>query len=181
MAPRRDPRVLDNAPVAVLLAILPANLAAQENMMAADYRHIGSLENRLGRHYSRFPPFSPTPALPGQSLALRKLCDAASNRRSQVKLLSRVAMAAVVVLALPAWAQGVTTQGQPTRENAPGTAGTSKPGVAGLPGSKSGPTVAPSGNTVPETNTRPSGDQSGVQGLPGNKSGPTQRPSTLGR
>ena len=28
--------------------------------MAADYRHIGGLENRLGRHNSRFPPFSPT-------------------------------------------------------------------------------------------------------------------------
>src|SRR5947199_6287881 len=55
-------------------------------MMAADYRHIDGLENRLGRHYSRFPPFSPTPALADQSLALRKLCDAGSNRRSRVKL-----------------------------------------------------------------------------------------------
>jgi hypothetical protein len=27
----RDPRVLDNAPIAVLLAILPANFAAQEH------------------------------------------------------------------------------------------------------------------------------------------------------
>src|SRR5438477_8565560 len=53
-------------------------------MMAADYRHIGGRENRLGRHYSRFSPFWPTPALSGQSLALRKLCDAGSNRRSQV-------------------------------------------------------------------------------------------------
>src|SRR5437660_9119273 len=52
-------------------------------MMAADYRHIDGLENRLGRHYSRFPPFSPTPALADQSLALRKLCDAGSNRRSR--------------------------------------------------------------------------------------------------
>ena len=97
------------------------------------------------------------------------------------KLLSGVATAAVIVVALPAWAQGVTTQGQPTQQNAPGTAGTSKPGVPGLPGSKSGPTVSPSGSTVLETKTRPSGDQSGVQGLPGNKSGPTQRPSTSGR
>src|SRR5207248_520789 len=55
-------------------------------MMAADYRHIDGLENRLGRHYSRFPPFSPTPALADQSLALRKLCDAGSNRRSRVSL-----------------------------------------------------------------------------------------------
>jgi hypothetical protein len=30
-APAGDPRVLDNAPVAVLLAILPANFAAQEH------------------------------------------------------------------------------------------------------------------------------------------------------
>jgi hypothetical protein len=97
------------------------------------------------------------------------------------KLLSGVAMAAIVVIALPAWAQGVTTQGQPTQQNAPGTAGTSKPGVPGLPGSKSGPTVTPSGDTAPDTKTHPSGDQSGVQGLPGNKSGPAERPSTLGR
>src|SRR5437868_2207203 len=54
-------------------------------MMAADYRHIGGRENRLGRHYSRFSPFWPTPALSGQSLALRKLCDAGSNRRSQIR------------------------------------------------------------------------------------------------
>jgi hypothetical protein len=97
------------------------------------------------------------------------------------KRLSGVATAAVIVVALPAWAQGVTTQGQPTQQNAPGTAGTSKPGVPGLPSSKSGPTVSPSGSTVTETKTQPSGDQSGVQGLPGNKSGPTQRPSTSGR
>src|SRR5438270_7386437 len=58
-------------------------------MMAADYRHIGGRENRLGRHYSRFSPFWPTPALSGQSLALRKLCDAGSNRRSQVSATSR--------------------------------------------------------------------------------------------
>ena len=98
------------------------------------------------------------------------------------KVLSGVAMAAIVVLASPAWAQGVTTQGQPTRENAPGTAGTSKPGVPGSPGSKSGPTVTPSGNTMPEaTRNHPSGDQSGVPGLPGNKSGPAVQPPTSGR
>src|SRR5438874_6928216 len=57
-------------------------------MMAADYRHIDGLENRLGRHYSRFPPFSPTPALADQSLALRKLCDAGSNRRSRASSVS---------------------------------------------------------------------------------------------
>src|SRR5204863_6313419 len=44
----------------------------------------GGRENRLGRHYSRFSAFWPAPALAGQSLALRKLCDAGSNRRSRV-------------------------------------------------------------------------------------------------
>jgi len=97
------------------------------------------------------------------------------------KLLSGIATAATVVLALPVWAQGVTTQGQPTRDNPPGTAGTSKPGVPGLPGSKSGPTVTPSGNTASETKTHSSGDQSGVPGLPGSKSGPAAKPSTSGR
>src|SRR5438045_2840452 len=55
-------------------------------MMAADYRHIGGRENRLGRHYSRFSAFWPAPALAGQSLALRKLCDAGSNRRSRARV-----------------------------------------------------------------------------------------------
>jgi hypothetical protein len=55
-------------------------------MMAADYRHIGGRENRLGRHYSRFSAFWPALTLAGQSLALQKLCDAGSNRRSRVKI-----------------------------------------------------------------------------------------------
>jgi hypothetical protein len=98
------------------------------------------------------------------------------------KFFGGLAMAAIVALALPAWAQGVTTQGQPTGHNAPGTAGTSKPGMPGLPGSKSGPTVTHSGTTLPEaTGNRPSGDQSGVQGMPGNKSGPAVKPSGSGR
>lgn len=96
--------------------------------------------------------------------------------------LSGIAVAALVALALPAWAQGVTTQGQPTQQNAPGTAGTSKAGVPGLPGSKSGPTVTPSGTTGPEaTRSYPSGDQSGVKELPGNKSGPAVQPPASGR
>src|SRR6201984_3163148 len=33
-------------------------------MMAADYRHIDGLENRLGRHYSRFFAFWPARPLP---------------------------------------------------------------------------------------------------------------------
>src|SRR5947207_7469910 len=66
-------------------------------MMAADYRHIGGRENRLGRHYSRFSPFWPTPALAGQSLALRKLCDAGSNRRSQAKAAEPSLLAGLLV------------------------------------------------------------------------------------
>ena len=93
-----------------------------------------------------------------------------------------LAVVAIVALAVPAWAQGVTTQGQPSGQDAPGTAGTSKAGVPGLPGSKSGPTVMPSGNTVPEgARNQPSGDQSGVPGLPGNKSGPAVKPPVSGR
>src|SRR3954467_6641456 len=70
-------------------------------MMAANYRHIGDRENRLGRHYSRFSPFWPAPALAGQSLALRKLCDAGSNRRSRVSARAptfAIAIAADLVL-----------------------------------------------------------------------------------
>ena len=52
-------------------------------MMAANYRHIGGGENRLGRHYSRFSAFCPPAALAGQSLALRKLSNARSNRRNR--------------------------------------------------------------------------------------------------
>ena len=97
------------------------------------------------------------------------------------QLLSGAAVAAIVSASLPAGAQGVTTQGQPTHQNAPGTAGTSKAGVPGLPGSKSGPTVTPSGTTLPEARNNPSGDQSGVQGLPGNKSGAAVKPPGSGR
>jgi hypothetical protein len=97
-------------------------------------------------------------------------------------LLSGVALAAIVAVALPAWSQPNTMQGQSTQQNAPGTGGTSKPGVPGLPGSESGPTVTPSGTTVPEASrTRPDGDESKVPGLPGSKSGPTEKPSSLGR
>src|SRR5712671_3897980 len=58
----------------------------RKNMMAANYRHIGGLENRLGRHYSRFLPFRPTAPLAAQSLARRKLPNHGSNRPSQVNL-----------------------------------------------------------------------------------------------
>jgi hypothetical protein len=60
-----------------------------------------------------------------------------------------------------------------SQQNAPGTGGTSKPGVAGLPGSKSGATKTPeslpqSGSTTPPTLQQ---DQSRVPGITGSKSG----------
>src|SRR5690348_6014716 len=51
-------------------------------MMAANYRHIGGLENRLGRHYSRFSASGPAAPLAAQSLARRKSRNGGSNRRS---------------------------------------------------------------------------------------------------
>jgi hypothetical protein len=42
----------------------------RKNMMAANYRHIGGDENRLGRHYSRFSGIWPTAFLADQLLAL---------------------------------------------------------------------------------------------------------------
>jgi hypothetical protein len=42
----------------------------RKNMMAANYRHIGGRENRLGRHYSRFLRIWPTAFVADQSLAL---------------------------------------------------------------------------------------------------------------
>src|SRR6266446_5091587 len=88
-APPGDPRVLDNAPVAVLLAILRRTLQ-RKNMMAANYRHIGGLENRLGRHYSRFSTSWPAAPLAAQSLARRKLPNHGSNRPSQANLSSPI-------------------------------------------------------------------------------------------
>jgi hypothetical protein len=51
--------------------------------MAANYPHIGDLENRLGRHYSRFSTSEPTAPLAAQSLARRKSRYGGSNRRSR--------------------------------------------------------------------------------------------------
>jgi hypothetical protein len=55
--------------------------------MAADYRHIGGRENRLGRHYSRFSTFWPAALLAAQRLAAQRLArrksrNGGSNRRS---------------------------------------------------------------------------------------------------
>src|SRR5215469_15138556 len=55
-------------------------------MMAANYRHIGGGENRLGRHYSRFLGIWPTSFLADQSFTLRKSQNAGSNPRSRAKL-----------------------------------------------------------------------------------------------
>jgi len=54
----------------------------RKNMMAANYRHIGGLENRLGRHYSRFSSSGPAVPPAAQSLARRKSRNGRSNRRS---------------------------------------------------------------------------------------------------
>jgi hypothetical protein len=51
-------------------------------MMAANYRHIGGLENRLGRHYSRFSVFWPAARLADRSLGQRKSRNGGSNRRT---------------------------------------------------------------------------------------------------
>jgi hypothetical protein len=123
------------------------------------------------------------PAVP-VNRSVEKASQYKSSRRGRAmkKLFGGIAVAAMVALAVPVWAQGVTTKGEPVQDNPPGAAGTSKPGVPGLPGSKSGPTVTPSGKTAPEANSaRPSGDQSGVRGLPGNKSGPAVTPPGSGR
>ena len=58
--------------------------------MAANYRHIGGGENRLGRHYSRFSAFWPPAAPADQSLALRKSQNAGSNRRSRANSVLQV-------------------------------------------------------------------------------------------
>src|SRR6185437_15578374 len=55
-------------------------------MMAANYRHIGGRENRLGRHYSRFSGIWPTAFVADQSLARQKSRNGGSNRRSWVSL-----------------------------------------------------------------------------------------------
>src|SRR5215471_11088273 len=54
-------------------------------MMAANYRHIGGGENRLGRHYSRFSGIWLTSFFADQSLTLRKSQNAGSNRPSRAK------------------------------------------------------------------------------------------------
>jgi hypothetical protein len=99
----------------------------------------------------------------------------------EVTMKALVIGAAAVTLAAasPGWSQTDAQQPQtPSNEQmAPGAGGVSKPGVAGKPGSKSGPTVGPSsGTSAPQDNSSSkSGDESKVPGTPGNKSGATPR------
>jgi hypothetical protein len=95
---------------------------------------------------------------------------------------------AVAALAAGALTSPSFAQTQSSQQMAPGTGGTSKPGVQGLPGSKSGP-AAKSGKAKqptqraanPEAGQRTGGktgnptmqqDESKVPGKPGSKSGP---------
>jgi len=59
--------------------------------MAANYQHIGGLENRLGRHYSRFSASGPAATLAAQSLVRRKSRNGRSNRRSWASKAAQVA------------------------------------------------------------------------------------------
>src|SRR5947207_14370837 len=90
---------------------------------------------RLARGYA-YPPFVASIAEPAAAINrfVEKAARRTSTRRGLImnKLLSGIATAAIVVLALPVWAQGVTTQCQPTRDNPPGTAWTSMPIDPGL-------------------------------------------------
>jgi hypothetical protein len=94
-------------------------------------------------------------------------------------LLCTLTLMGLAMAAPPAWAQNApstTLQNPLDKGVAPGTGGVSKPGIAGKPGGKSGPTVSPSGSSTEPNSHRSSGDESGVQGMPGNKSGPSVRP-----
>ena len=99
-----------------------------------------------------------------------------------MKTLVIAAAAAMLAVASPAWSQ-TSQQSQPqSNDQAPGMGGVSKPGLAGKPGSKSGPTVTPSsGTSVPSgTNAGRSGDESKVPGKPGGKSGPASNATGTG-
>jgi hypothetical protein len=94
-----------------------------------------------------------------------------------MKIVLGVLTAAALMAATPAWAQSPSSQSSAPdqgKQNAPGTGGTSKPGVAGLPGSKSGPAMTKSGDAAPSSQNEMTKhrDESKVPGLPGSKSGP---------
>ncbi|MDB5394110.1 MAG: hypothetical protein JWM91_1616 [Rhodospirillales bacterium] len=91
-----------------------------------------------------------------------------------MKMILGVLISVALTGPMPAFGQSAAPDNQ--TQNAPGTGGTSKPGVAGLPGSKSGPTETSSGKTrsdTSNTSTTKHHDESKVPGLPGSKSGPT--------
>jgi hypothetical protein len=85
-----------------------------------------------------------------------------------------IAVILFATLAFSAWGQPTTTGAQ---DNAPGAGGTSKPGVSGAPGSKSGPAAGSQGS-APSTSDPATThqDPSGVRGMPGSKSGPATNP-----
>ena len=84
----------------------------------------------------------------------------------------------IIAIALPAWSQFSTTEGQSPQQNVPGARHPSKSGVPGLPGT-GGPTVTRSGTTAPRGLHR--GGQveikKKVTGLSGSKAGPTVKPT----
>jgi hypothetical protein len=98
-----------------------------------------------------------------------------------MKLIATTTVLLATALSLPAMAQ---TTNPPTQQNAPGTAGQSKPGVPGLPGNKSGPsdsranTGAAAGDQGKANPGTAGSDESKVPGMPGNKSGPAQKPAS---
>ena len=92
-------------------------------------------------------------------------------------VLTAVIAGLFAVTAVAASAQTATTSDNSgAQQQAPGAGGTSKPGVSGLPGGKSGPAVTPSGSgssSGPATTSTRQRDQSNVPGQPGDKSGAT--------
>ncbi len=96
-------------------------------------------------------------------------------------LLRCIAVTFFAVYGLPTGAQTTSpstgAQNQSVQDNAPGTGGTSRPGVPGLPGSKSGPAVRSQGSDPSSgDSTTTHQDPSGVRGLPGSKAGPAVNP-----
>src|SRR5262245_40643009 len=70
---------LDNAEVAVLLAVLLPNRLAQEH--APELAAAQSAENRVGLHYSRFRPRARIRSLAHQALGTRRFSKCRSNPR----------------------------------------------------------------------------------------------------
>jgi cytochrome c553 len=71
----------------------------RKNMMAADYRHIGGLENRLGRHYTRFCHFGPPRPLPLNDLPDEN--PGTAGRIGEVRLKPRAVIKVVETATMP--------------------------------------------------------------------------------